>query len=772
MKNSILSFLIILVSWPSLANCSEAEDVDVIHYDIRLDVLDFTTRIIHGQTTLTFTPDISNLSSLSLELRQLGVDSVLFDDQVITSYTHNDDNLLITLPQSFSPGDTVAVKVFYHGVPFSESWGGFHFSGEYAFNLGVGFETYPPNLGKAWFPCVDNFFDRALFDYHIRVAEDKTAVCGGMLQSVTTHGGGTHTFHWQTQYTIPTYLASFAIGDYVGVMDTFSGMEGDIPITIYVRPVDTGKVAGSFANIHTIMANLENRFGPYPFERIGYSGTAIGAMEHAGNVAYPNGCINNTLSYEWLYTHEISHMWFGNKVTCAGPGEMWLNEGWAVWNELLYREDLYDEETALAVQRSKHREVLQYAHTPQGDDDYHALFNIPPAYVYGETVYQKGGLVVQTLRHYMGDDLFFPAVQAYLDTFSYHHASSYDLRDVLSQHSGINLDGFFDSWVFEAGFPQYSIDSFNVTTQGTEVFVRQKSKGRDFIGNANIVEITFMDENRQMFSDTMIFDGGIGSKVFQLPFDPSIAMMDYYEKICDATTDRSRLLTEEGTFDFEDTFSRVVVSSVDDTAFVRITHNWVPPDSLKEPRPGLTLSDYRHWHVDGIIPGGFDAGIQFFYQRTAYLDHTLIINPADSLVILYRPTKADDWQSVSFTRYGPWSVGWMMLDTLRTGEYTLAVWDAAFVGISEPDKQTDDQLFCFPNPGNEMITICWENMNARQLQISDMHGRLVEKTQVSGPERKFRWKTGKTAYGLYFVTLFDGNNQPVTTGKVLVQPLK
>jgi aminopeptidase N len=162
---------------------------------------------------------------------------------------------LITLPQSFSPGDTVAVKVFYHGVPFNESWGGFHFSGEYAFNLGVGFETYPPNLGKAWFPCVDNFFDRALFDYHIRVTDNKKAVCGGLLQSINDHGDGTHTFHWKTDFTIPTYLASFAIGDYVGVTDTFSGMERDIPITIYVRPVDTGKVAGSFANIHTIMAN-------------------------------------------------------------------------------------------------------------------------------------------------------------------------------------------------------------------------------------------------------------------------------------------------------------------------------------------------------------------------------------------------------------------------------------------------------------------------------------------------------------------------------------
>jgi aminopeptidase N len=749
---------------------SKNEDVDVTHYEIQLDVLDFTTRIIHGQTTVTFTPTIANVNTLGLELRQLGVDSVFFEGQQITTYTHNADNLLITLPQSLSPGDTVAVKVFYHGVPFNESWGGFHFSGQYAFNLGVGFETYPPSLGKAWFPCVDNFFDRALFDYHIRVTDDKKAVCGGLLQSTTVHGDGTHTFHWKTDYTIPTYLASFAIGEYVGVTDTFSGMERDIPITIYVRPVDTGKVAGSFSNIHTIMANLENRFGPYPFERIGYSGTALGAMEHAGNIAYPNSVIDNTATYEWLYTHEISHMWFGNKVTCAGPGEMWLNEGWAVWTELLYREDLYGPEAALAVQRSKHKNVLHFAHTPSGDGSYHALYNIPGTYVYGETVYQKGGIVVQTLRHYLGDELFFPAIQHYLDTFAYHHASSYDLSDVLSQHSGVDLTAFFDSWVFQPGFPHYSIDSFNLTDQGTEVFVRQRSKGRDFIGDRNIVEITFMDQNRQMYSDTMIFDGHTGSKIFQAPFEPVIAMMDYHEKICDATTDRSRLITQAGTYDFTDTFSKLLVSAAPDTAFVRITHNWVAPDPMQNPHPGLTLSDYRHWHVDGIIPNGFETEMHLFYQRTGFLDNNLIINQADSLVILYRPTTADEWQSVPFSRIGPWSIGWIVLDTLRTGEYTLAVWNAMYVGLPASKKPEKTNLICFPNPGSGAVTMVWEAANAHIIRITDLNGKLVDTLNTTGHDKSLIWDTSKLKPGAYVATLFSTHGEPIDNVKMVIKP--
>ena len=767
-----LVIVLLLQQILSVASTGKNPSADIIHYDIRLEVLDFTSKNISGETAITFRAAAQAINELTLELRQLLVDSIFHNGQPILSFNQLNDQLIITLPSAVPVDDTASVTIFYHGVPYSESWGGFHFSGQYAFNLGVGFQTYPPNLGKAWFPCVDDFFDRALFDIRIRVAENKQAICGGLLQSVTPHNDGTHTFHWKSDFTIPTYLASFAIGDYVAVNDTFSGMEREVPINIYVRPADEWKVAGTFLNLHQIMANLENRFGPYPFERIGYTGTALGAMEHAGNIAYPQTLINNSLNYEWLYTHEIAHMWFGNKVTCAGPGEMWLNEGWAVWNELLYREDLYGSDIALAEQRAKHREVLQYLHTPQGDGAYYALYNIPPAHVYGKTVYQKGGLVVQTLRHYLGDDLFFPAVQFYLDTFAYHYASTYDLRDVLSLHSGVDLTGFFDSWVFEPGFPHYSIDSFYVAAEGTAVFVRQRGKGREFIGDANIVEISFMDENFQVFTDTMLFNGQTGSKVFQPPFQPLIAMMDFYEKICDASTDRTKMIGNPGTVVFEDTFSSLLVHSVNDTAFVRITHNWVAPDPLKTPQTGLRLSDYRHWHVDGIIPSGFDAGLSFSYQRAGFLDDNLLLSSADSLVILYRASTADDWTGIPFERYGAWHAGQIRLDTLRLGEYTLAVWDAQYLGIKSPEKMPDNRIQCYPNPGNGKITITWDLPSVLRIQISDINGAIVADYKLNSYQETVVWDTGKLTPGLYFINLLTLDNFKAGTARFILTERK
>lgn len=750
-----------------VAGSASPDNFDVLHYEIRLDILDFSGKSINGKTTVTLTPLGNGLNSIELNLRKLNVDSVFIGEQALTNFTHSGDNLLIMLDQSYTNSDTIDLSVYYSGIPYNESWGGFHYSGQYAFNLGVGFDSYPPSLGKAWFPCADNFFDRALYDFHIRVSENKKAVCGGLLQSVTNHDDGTHTFHWKMEKTIPTYLASVAVGEYVEVSDIYNGIEDDVPISIFVRPNDEWKVAGSFLNLKNILAIYENHFGSYPFERVGYTGTALGAMEHAGNIFYPHGSIDNSLNNEWLYAHELSHMWFGNKVTCAGPGEMWLNEGWAVWNELLFREDLYNRETALIEQRIKHRDILQYLHTPSGDGAYHALSNIPPAYVYGKTVYQKGGLVIQTLRNYMGDDLFFPAVRHYLDLYAYSNANTYDLRDALSQHSGIDLTAFFDNWVFTPGFPHYSIDSMVVTGNEAEVFVRQKGKGRDFIGDANFVEITFMNHLRETFSDTMFFDGETGSKLFQLPFEPVIAMMDYNEKICDATSDQAKLITTTGNVAFNDLFCKLVVKSVSDTAFVRVTHNWVTPDPLKEPLPGVILSPYRYWHIDGIIPEGFDAEIQFTYMVTGFVDNTLITRPGDSLFILYRPSPAVDWQSVEFTRVGTWQAGIIKLPSFQKGEYTLALKDYTTM-VYEPEIQENNKLFCFPNPGNELITISWTYDNCNLIEVMDILGKSVEKIVLNDSERILNLNTHYYDPGVYIVKLFSNNNQPVSSCKLLI----
>jgi len=751
-----------------------SDTLDALSYEIHLNEINTTAKTIDATTIVQLKSKIDNLGQITLELLDLIVDEVFVDNVSVTGFVHNSPWLFIPLPEVINSGDEVEVKVSYHGLPFHEGWGGFHFSGTYAFNLGVGFVSDPHNLGKAWFPCIDDFNDRAFYEVFVTLDDPKEAVCGGTRVSVVDNGNGTHTYHWKLQNDIPTYLASVAIGDYAQVSDVFPSMTGaDIPIEIFVKPADSSKVDGSFQTLVPVLQAFEHYFGPYAWERVGYVGTALGAMEHTTNIAYPNSSITGNLSNEWLFAHELSHQYFGDLITCATAGDMWLNEGWAVFCESLYREFVYGADAYHANMRTKHKAVLHTCHIEDGG--YLPLYGIPTEYTYGTTVYQKGGLLTHTLRNYMGDDLFFSSVKAYVDEFSFDDATTIELRDFLSNHSGVNLNDFFDAWVFAPGFPEFSVDSFAVSPSGNSydvtVYAKQKLKGATTFANTNKIEVTFMDNLWNRRTELMEFSGEQGMAQFTIDFEPDLVMMDFYDKVADATTDEDKVIKTTGLLNFADTYAKINTLSLPagDSAFVRITHRWVAPDSLKSPIEGLRLSDYRHWRVDGIFPEGFDATGSFYFSKFNYLDNTLMTNPEDSLIILYRPNRATDWQAVDFIKTGNQYIGYFEVAHVQKGEYTLAVWEQNYVGVDEEGRISDEnQILIYPNPAEDVVFIECGKIRPEVIRITNAAGQTVDSITGNEGLQSYQWKTTGFGGGIYLFNFIGKNNEIIATRKVLV----
>ena len=749
-----------------------SDTLDALAYEIHLTNVNTTAKTIEAWTLVTLESKIDDLNQITLELMDLTVDQVFVENFAITGFSHVDPWLYIPLNSPINTGDQVMVKVVYHGEPFHEDWGGFHWSGTYAFNLGVGFESDPHNLGKAWFPCIDDFHDRAFYDVFVTVDTPKKAVCGGTLMEVVNNGNGTETYHWKLNGDIPTYLASVAVGEYENVPDTFISMTGqEIPIGIWVRPFDTAKVEGSFATLKPILAAFENYFGPYQWERVGYVGTAIGAMEHSTNIAYPNFCITGSLNYESLFAHELSHQYFGDLVTCESAEDMWLNEGWAVFCESLYREAIYGVQAYRDNMFERHQDVLHTCHVDDGG--YRAVYGIPTEYTYGTTVYQKGALVAHTLRHYIGDDLFFPAIKAFIQEYKFNHASSWNLRDFLSNHTGIDLTNFFDAWVFRPGFSEFSIDSFSVQPAGNQynvaVFAKQKLDGTAELANSNRVEVTFMDENWQTETVLMEFSGETGANSFLINLNPEIAMMDYYDKVADATNDMSLVLKQTGLTNLYPLFAKInaVTLPENDSAFIRVTHRWVPPDPLKTPLQGLTLSDYRHWRIDGIFPEGTDITGSFNYNKYNNLDGNLMTDPFDSIVILYRPNRAADWQGVPFTKIGSPNVGYLEVQHLQKGEYTLAMWDDLYVGIKQKPAPTGNEIRIFPNPAQDEVFVEFGNDIPAVIDVYDSKGQLFRQFQNNRAGKNLRIESGDWPDGTYLFNFYSEDATLIDSKKLI-----
>jgi aminopeptidase N len=731
------------------------DTVSTVHYAIHLTDIDTDDQEIKGFAEVTLTPDIEALTYIPLELKDLQVDSVFVDgDQ--RSFTHEND--IIRIPtDALSVTDTLKVKVYYQGEPFHEAWGGFHFSGDYAFNLGVGFVSIPHNLGKTWFPCVDDFTDRSSYEFHVTVESEKKAICGGVLRDTVDNGNGTKTWIWDLPERIPTYLASVAVGDYVLYVDQYVGIEDTIPINIYTRPSEASKVEGSFVNLKQILEWFEARFGAYPFGRVGYTGTAIGAMEHATNIAYPHSAINGNTSMESLATHELTHMWFGDKVTCSSAEDMWLNEGWATFCEILYLKDLYAYEDFLTTMRDVHWDVLLRAHSK--DDGYHALNNIPQEHTYGAHAYDKGGTVANSLRGYLGDSVFFDAMTAFLDHFAFQSVSSEQMRDFLTQYTGSDMTGFFDSWVMTPGTPHFSMDSL-VITEGdasfmVDMWMRYKHKGAVHQGEDNIVEITFADENFNLYSDTILFSASAPHAVKYLQFEPVAIFVDLYEKLNDATTDRYRYFNEPEEHTFDQTYFKIFVDELNDSSLIQVTHNWVAPDSLKIPVEGLVLSDFHYWEVNGIMPEGMKARGRFTYDWQG-LDKDLIQADSDSVVILYRAGAWEEWHEVSQDRFGTWFYGHIDVLDLQQGQYTLAVWDKYLVSTEEvPSKQ---DVVIYPNPTRGVLNFEFEERNKYQVKLFDAKGALLGEFSINAKKKAWKWHDQEAFTGIIFVHVYNGRD--------------
>ena len=640
----------------------------------------------------------------------------------------------------------------------------------YAFNLGVGFESIPHNLGKTWFPCIDDFHDRAFYTIYATVPEGMDAVCGGLLQETINNGNGTLTFKWVMEQTIPTYLASVVVGNYAKWTDTYTGINNEIPIEIWVRPSDSSKVDGSFIHLNEIMSIFEDKFGPYRFDRVGYVGTAIGAMEHATNIAYPHSLITGDLTYESYIAHELSHMWFGDNVTCASAEDMWLNEGWAVFADALAKEFLYGKTQYNNFMRSKHLQIIQYCHTPAGDGSYFPLNQIPQNYTYGMTAYDRGATIVHTLRGYLGDEVFFSAMMQYNETFKFNYASSEDFRDFLTGETGMDMTGWFDNWVFHSGTPHFSIDSFAVSPYGSgsdvTVFVRQRRHGPEFIGNANIVELNFLDNDWNRFDQTIQFDGATANPVVTVPFEPTMITLDLNEKMCDATTDYALTVKQTGLTNYTNAHFKLDVQTITDSAFVRVQHNWVPPDGLINPVQGLMLSPYRYWKIDGIFPGDFEAKGGFGYNKNNYLDNDLIFTQSDSLILLYRQGTSEEWQYIPFTKVGSWMTGTLYTENLHKGEYTLAVCDDTFVGINELEKSKGSGLYIFPNPSKGKFNI--DTNQPGYLNFYDVSGKFLEAYTIDDPAKTFTWETSHLDEGTFLVEFQSLNHETIITEKLVL----
>lgn len=767
MKNRILFAVLVLsgLFMPLHAQQDNIVDsVDVLDYDLVLDVGNHTQNRIEGSAAVTMRV-LQPVDSIGLELKLSEVDSVLVDG-VNTGFGY--EAPLLKVPFSGSVGDTVVVTVFYRKGQYiaPNGWGGFYFDNNIYYNLGIAIYEYPHNIGKAWFPCRDNFYDKATYRFRITAKPGWQAICTGVKVSEVEYDDHSLVSEWVLGHPTPTYLVGVAVADFNTIDTLFNGNDTVYPGLLGYLNHSTSGVQTAFGHMNKVIPMYERCFGPYRWDRVGYVSTPKGSMEHVGNIAFTTQCMaSDAEACLATMSHEFAHSWFGNLITCATAADMWINEGGASFCEELAVQAIYADTDPMRYKvfaDENLSDVLLQAHI--NDNGFKPLYGQTPEYTYGTTVYDKGATVWHSLRGYVGDSLFYSSMRRLFRNMAFQNIDSYSLRDSLSLYTGIDLTDFFAFHVFNAGFCDFVIDSLTTVGMNTTVFIRQKSYGTTTLANGNRVWISFFSPQMEREDRLVTFDGAATSASFVLPFVPAFAIVDYDKHLSKAAIGSELAVSSKGTFDLPLSQMKVSVMKVSDSSssWVYAVHHWCKPDTSESPR--YVRMARRYWHISGVFNP--EERLNGRFHHSSSLDEGLFSGTSElgMVRVLYREGVGYEWREVAANHAGTSVDGYFVVNNIQPGEYTLAFVDTSVHVSTQVIDGASHELNVYPNPSRGAVTI-ETGVRGEHLivDVCDSNGRVVAKAlpAVSGESMKLALHDG-----VYLLNVYRDKGRFVGTAKI------
>lgn len=495
------------------------------NYDVTYHKLEFTVNpavyFITGKVTTTFKA-LSDMTTVTFDLtNELTVSSVKSGVTNLAFVQNFNNELVITLPSTVTTGNFATIEINYSGQPAQ---------GEDAFSQGIHSGTpiiwtlSEPFGARDWWPCKQDLNDKIeTIDVYITAPSQYVSVSNGVEMSAVTSGSN-KTTHFKHQYPIPAYLVAIAVTNYQIFNQTAGTAPNTFPIVNYIYPESYASAVNSLAQTLPIMDFFETTFETYPFsnEKYGHAQCGFGGgMEHT-TVSFMGSFSRG------LIAHELAHQWFGDKITCGTWKDIWLNEGFATYLSAMVIEHI---DGAAAFVNHKRSLTNNITSSPTGNvylTDTQAT-NVNRIFS-SRLSYNKGAMVLEMLRFKMGDAAFIQALKNYLaDTdLAYGYAVTTDLKEHLEVVYGQDLTEFFNDWVYNQGYPTYSITAQNWGSGQVRFVINQTQSDASVsyfempvpvrVFGANGEQQDFILENT---TNGQVFIENISFPVVDFEFDPN-----------------------------------------------------------------------------------------------------------------------------------------------------------------------------------------------------------------------------------------------------------
>jgi aminopeptidase N len=333
---------------------------------------------------------------------------------------------------------------------------------------------------RHWIPMIDDRGDKFVTEVLVRFDKEYNVLSNGqLLSNKENKDKKTRTWHYKINNRHAGYLLMLAIDKYAVKKTT---TKRGTPIQFWYYPEHPDRLEPSSRYSERIIEFLEDETGvSYPwgsYSQVMIQDFLYGAMENTSATTFGDFFWVDSRSfldrnYVTVNAHEATHQWFGDLITARNDADHWLQESFATYYPGLFVGNVY------------------------GDDEMHWYFrgNMNGAISAGEKNslpvrnsesgsarhYPKGASVLHMLQHVMGRDNFRRGIKLYLDRYSFNGVTTADLEKAMLDATGMNMDWFFDQWIYRGGEPHFQV-SKQMVTGGIELSIEQIHKMEPTVG--------------------------------------------------------------------------------------------------------------------------------------------------------------------------------------------------------------------------------------------------------------------------------------------------
>ena len=475
----LLSTMLLLVSpYSSKADTYPInKNLDVIHYVFNLSLSDADNEIT-GTTLVTVSFKEAGMKNFRLDFinkttarkdKGMMVDAVSINNTAV-GYTHENDELIISLPAPSTKNQTITFTIQYHGVPFDGLRIGATKLGDRSF-----FNENWPNRGRHWLPIVDHPHDKATSEFIVKAPSHYKVVSNGLLLEESELGNNTRLTHWKQSVPVSSWLFVLGVADFaVKYVDEFKGKS--IQTWVYAK----NREAGFYDFDEPTKKVLEfysNYVGPYAYEKLANIQTPSvnGGMETSSAIFYGEDLVTGKRDERTrnVVIHEIAHQWFGNAVTETTWDDAWLSEGFATFFTLLFIENEYGkEEYTKGI--IKARKTVYDLSAKMPNFSIVSERTAEKEQVTSGITYQKGAWVLHMLRNLIGEKNFKKGIQNYYAKYFNANTSTDEFRAEMEKAAGKDLKLFFKQWLYQPINPTINASwTYNASTKKLNVHLSQ-----------------------------------------------------------------------------------------------------------------------------------------------------------------------------------------------------------------------------------------------------------------------------------------------------------